>query len=105
NEGYHVVISGRTEERLAKVAEGIVFRGGDATAIAANASVEADVVSLFESAESKGVIDAVIFNAGNQAKHDFQTMSVEFFESAWRASTLSGFLVGREAARRMTPRG
>lgn len=104
-EGYHVIVSGRTEAKLAKVAEGIVAGGGDATALAANASSEGDVTSLFDAGEAKGVIDAVIFNAGNQAKHDFRTMSAEFFEAAWRASALSGFLVGREAARRMAPRG
>ena len=31
--------------------------------------------------------------------------TVEGFEDMWRASSLGGFLVGREAARRMVPRG
>jgi NAD(P)-dependent dehydrogenase (short-subunit alcohol dehydrogenase family) len=61
---------------------------------------------LFDFVEaSGGTPDLVVFNAGNNARHDFRTMPAEFFEQTWRVATFGGFLVGREAARRLAPAG
>jgi NAD(P)-dependent dehydrogenase (short-subunit alcohol dehydrogenase family) len=106
-EGYSVIVSGRTEAKLARVVRTIINDGGKAEAVVADAAIEADVVALFNRAEVGRAdgLDLVVFNAGNNAPHDFRTMSAEFFEQTWRVATLGGFLVGREAARRLTPRG
>jgi NAD(P)-dependent dehydrogenase (short-subunit alcohol dehydrogenase family) len=106
-EGYNVIVSGRTEAKLARVVRAIIDDGGKAEAVVADATIEADVVALFDRAEtgSAGGFDLVVFNAGNNARHDFRTMPVKFFEQTWRVATLGGFLVGREAARRLAPRG
>lgn len=106
-EGHNVIVSGRTEARLARVVRGIVDDGGNAEAVVADATIEADVVALFDRAEAGGTngLDLVVFNAGNNAPHDFRTMPAEFFEQTWRVAALGGFLVGREAARRLAPRG
>src|ERR1700679_3489970 len=106
-EGYNVVVSGRTEAKLARVVRSIIDNGGKAEAVVADATSEADVVALFDQAET-GSTDSLalgVFNAGNNARHDFRTMPVEFFEQTWRVATLGGFLVGREAVRRVEPRG
>jgi NAD(P)-dependent dehydrogenase (short-subunit alcohol dehydrogenase family) len=106
-EGYNVVVSGRTEAKLARVVRAIIDDGGKAEAVVADATIESDVVALFDRAEIGGAgdFDLVVFNAGNNARHDFRTMPVEFFEQTWRVATLGGFLVGREAVRRLAPRG
>jgi NAD(P)-dependent dehydrogenase (short-subunit alcohol dehydrogenase family) len=106
-EGYKVLVSGRTEAKLARVVRGIVNDGGKAEAVIADATIEAEVVALFDRAERGGAdgLDLVVFNAGNNAPHDFRTMPAQFFEQTWRVATLGGFLVGREAARRLAPRG
>jgi NAD(P)-dependent dehydrogenase (short-subunit alcohol dehydrogenase family) len=106
-EGYNVIVSGRTEAKLARVVRTIIVDGGKAEAVVADATIEADVVALFDRAEAGRAdgLDLVVFNAGNNAPHDFRTMSPEFFEQTWRVATLGGFLVGREAARRLAPRG
>jgi NAD(P)-dependent dehydrogenase (short-subunit alcohol dehydrogenase family) len=105
-EGYHVVVSGRTDERIAQVTCTIVDRGDRAEAFRADATIESDVVALFDFAEASGhTLDLVVFNAGNNARHDFRTMPAEFFEQTWRVATFGGFLVGREAARRLAPAG
>ena len=106
-EGHNVIVSGRTEARLARVVRSIVDDGGNAEAVVADATIEADVVALFDRAEAGSThgLDLVVFNAGNNAPHDFRTMPAEFFEQTWRVATLGGFLVGREAARRLAPRG
>jgi NAD(P)-dependent dehydrogenase (short-subunit alcohol dehydrogenase family) len=103
-EGHRVIVSGRTEEKIAEVASAIIDRGGNAEAFRADATVESDVVALFDFAQSSGhVVDLVVFNAGNNVRHDFRTMPAELFEQTWRVATFGGFLVGREAARRLTP--
>jgi NAD(P)-dependent dehydrogenase (short-subunit alcohol dehydrogenase family) len=106
-EGYNVIVSGRTEAKLARVVRAIVDDGGKAEAVVADATIEADVIALFDRAETGSTdgLDLVAFNAGNNAPHDFRTMPAEFFEQTWRVATLGGFLVGREAARRLAPRG
>jgi NAD(P)-dependent dehydrogenase (short-subunit alcohol dehydrogenase family) len=105
-EGHRVVVSGRTKEKLARVVGAIVDDGGKAEAFAADATIESDVAALFDFAEGSGhIVDLVVFNAGNNVRHDFRTMPAELFEQTWRIATFGGFLVGREAARRLTPLG
>lgn len=101
-EGQRVVVSGRTEAKIAQVVATIVDSGGKAEAFAADATSESDVAALFDFAQNSGhVIDLVVFNAGNNVRQDFRTMPAELFEQTWRVATLGGFLVGREAARRL----
>jgi NAD(P)-dependent dehydrogenase (short-subunit alcohol dehydrogenase family) len=104
SEGHRVIVSGRTEEKIAEVVRAITGGGGKAEAFRADATVESEVVALFDFAQSSGnVVDLVVFNAGNNVRHDFRTMPAELFEQTWRVATFGGFLVGREAARRLTP--
>jgi NAD(P)-dependent dehydrogenase (short-subunit alcohol dehydrogenase family) len=105
-EGHRVIVSGRTKEKIAQVAGAIVDSGDKAEAFAADATIESDVAALFDFAETSGhVVDLVVFNAGNNVRHDFRTMPAELFEQAWRVASFGGFLVGREAARRLAPSG
>ena len=105
-EGHRVIVSGRTEAKVAKVARAIVDRGGKAEAFTADATIESDVVPLFDFAQaSSHAVDLVVFNAGNNVRHDFRTMPADLFEQTWRVATFGGFLVGREAARRLAPAG
>lgn len=106
-EGLHVLVAGRTVERVERVAESICSGGGTATAMPTDTTREADVMRLFEAAEAiaPGDLEVVVFNAGNNQMHDFATMEASFFENAWRVACFGGFLVGREAARRMVPQG
>lgn len=106
SEGQRVIVSGRTEAKIAQVVRSIVDSGGKAQAFTADATIETDVVALFDFAQASGeLIDLVVFNAGNNVRHDFRTMPADLFEQTWRVATLGGFLVGREAARRLAPSG
>jgi len=99
-EGYAVALVARNSERLEKLAK---ESGGHA--FAADLSDEAQVVQLFESVESKlGAIGAAAFVAATRTQAPIAETSLEDFERTWRQNCLSGFLVGREAARRMLPR-
>jgi NAD(P)-dependent dehydrogenase (short-subunit alcohol dehydrogenase family) len=75
--GLHVFVAGRTQAKLDAVVEGIRADGGDASAVAADATVEADVVELFAQAAGQ----------------------------SWRICCYGGFLFGREAVRHMKSMG
>jgi NAD(P)-dependent dehydrogenase (short-subunit alcohol dehydrogenase family) len=106
-EGLHVFVAGRTPEKVEAVAGSIRQAGGRATAVAGDTTREQDVVDLFDRAarDGRGDIDLVIYNAGNAAMGQLHDMEARFFEDVWRVGCFGGFLVGREAVRRMLPRG
>lgn len=106
-EGLHVLAAGRTRERLEALAARIRGGGGAATAVPTDTTQEADVVRLFEAADAlaPGRLALVVSNSGNNRIADFRTMEASFFEEVWRVACLGGFLVGREAAKRMAAQG
>ena len=108
-EGHHVFVAGRTPEKIERVVASIAAAGGGAEAVATDATKEGEVVRLFDrafapSAERDGV-DLVVFNAGNNRRMDFREVPAALFEEFWRVGCFAGFLVGREAARRLVPLG
>lgn len=107
--GYHVLVAGRTAAKVAQVAKSIDAAGGAAEAFAMDATSEADVIRLFDRAMAPGdgrdPVDLVAFNAGVNQKIDWRELTAETFEEFWRIGCFGGFLVGREAARRLVPQG
>jgi len=101
----HVVVAGRTPEKIEAVAEAIRADGGAATAVTTDATAESEVVELFRKAEAIGPTDLAIYNAGNNMPGNLLEMEADFFERCWRVGCFGGFLFGREAARVMAPRG
>ena len=105
----HVLIAGRTPRKVEKVATSIVAAGGSAEAVTMDATNEADVVKLFDramaTANSREAPELIVYNAGGNQKVDFRELSAELFEQFWRVGCFGGFLVGREAARRLVPLG
>lgn len=108
-EGHHVLVAGRTPDRIEQVAAAIRAAGGSAEAVSTDTTSEADVVSLFDRAMAPGAgrepADLVVFNAGNNQVIDFRSLTAAQFEDFWRVGCFGGFLVGREAARRLAPLG
>ena len=102
-EGLHVFAAARTKAALAALAADIAASGGRATPVLADATKEADVVALFEEAGSD--LDLAIYNAGNNTPGRIAEMEADYFERSWRVVCFGGFLFGREAVRRMLPRG
>jgi NAD(P)-dependent dehydrogenase (short-subunit alcohol dehydrogenase family) len=108
-EGHHVLVAGRTAGKIEQVVATIRSQGGSAEPIMVDVTREADVVRAFDRAFSPGPglepANLVVYNAGNNRKLDFRELSAELFEDFWRVGCLGGFLVGREAARRLVPLG
>ena len=102
-----MLVAGRTQARLDSVVETIRRAGGVATAVETDTTREDHVIRLFDTAEHTlgAVPEVVAYNAGNNRFADFRTTEVKLFEDMWRVGCLGGFLVGREAARRMVPVG
>jgi NAD(P)-dependent dehydrogenase (short-subunit alcohol dehydrogenase family) len=109
SEGLHVLIAGRTPGKLEQVVTSILAAGGSAETVPMDATNEADVVKLFDRAMAPGgareAAELVVYNAGGNQRVDFRELSAELFERFWRVGCFGGFLVGREAARRLVPLG
>jgi NAD(P)-dependent dehydrogenase (short-subunit alcohol dehydrogenase family) len=62
------------------------------------------VAEAFEQvAGAAGAPELVVYNAGNNRLRPLLEMDDAFFEELWRLCCFGGFVVGREAARRMLP--
>ena len=108
-EGHHVLVAGRTPAKIELVVGTIVAAGGSAEPVVTDATNEGDVARLFDRAIAPGEglqpTDLVVFNAGNNRRIDFREITAKAFEDFWRVGCFAGFLVGREAARRLVPLG
>ena len=103
--GMPVAVSTRTQRTVAAIASGINGAGGTAKAYAADATDEDAVIDLFDRVESDlGQIDVVVYNAGAFTRSPVIETSAEAFMDCWKVGCFGGFLVAREAARRMLPR-
>ncbi len=105
-EGLHTFVAGRTEERLEAVVKELEAAGGKATAVVTDTTLPDQVTQLLDRAiDEGGSLDLVAYNAGNNRFNPLLDMTDDFFEDLWRLCCFGGFLVGREAARRMVPQG
>ena len=105
SEGFHVVVAGRTAEKLERVVTEICTTGGSAQAIIGDGSNESDAARFVASAEEHGPLELVLHNAGSNRGDAFLYLETSDFKALWREHCLGGFLTGRESARRMVPRG
>jgi NAD(P)-dependent dehydrogenase (short-subunit alcohol dehydrogenase family) len=108
-EGLHVVAAGRTAAKLEALADEIRGLGGTLTPVVADTTRADQVARVFDAAKHPGAKRAgpeiVAYNAGNNRMRPLLEMDDAFFEETWRVCCFGGFLVGREAARRMLPAG
>jgi NAD(P)-dependent dehydrogenase (short-subunit alcohol dehydrogenase family) len=87
--GLDVVLSSRTQQGIGKC----------------DLREESEVVALFDRLEARGPVEVAVFNAGANFRASILDTPAEMFEKVWRLGCYAGFLFGREAARRMVPRG
>lgn len=95
--GMQVVASGRTQDKIDAVVESIKAAGGIAEAVLVDATDESAVNALFADVAGRTTIDAVIYNAGNNAIIPFVDLDAETFETFWRICCLGGFLAAKAA--------
>jgi NAD(P)-dependent dehydrogenase (short-subunit alcohol dehydrogenase family) len=105
-EGYVAVCTRRTADALAPLVERIRAEGGEAHGFGSDARSEQEVVDLFARIERDiAPLGAVVFNIGANVNFPIRDTTERVYRKVWEMAALSGFLVGREAARAMVPRG
>jgi len=102
-EGHTVALTGRTGERVEKVAREIVEGGGKALALPGDVSQEADVVAIADKVTKVGPLEVAVFNAATAVRAPSLEITTADFESTLRTATIGGFVFGREAVRRLLP--
>ena len=104
--GYHVCIARRGAEKLEPLRREIESAGGAVTAVGVDARKEDEVIALFDSIErDHGPIEVAVHNIGANVWFPIRETTVRKYTKVWEMACLSGFLVAREAARRMGTRG
>jgi len=104
--GYQTVLVARSADRLARIAADIEAGGGRGIAYVADLREESAVGKLFDDVEAEiGPIGVAVSNTGANYRASILATPADMFEKVWRLGCYAGFLVGREAARHMAPRG
>lgn len=104
--GYQTVLVARSADRLARIAADIEAGGGRGIAYVADLREESAVGKLFDDVEAEvGPIGVAVSNTGANYRASILDTPADMFEKVWRLGCYAGFLVGREAARHMAPRG
>ncbi|MFY9514450.1 MAG: SDR family NAD(P)-dependent oxidoreductase, partial [Rubrivivax sp.] len=104
--GYTACVTRRSADKLQPLLERIRADGGTAHGFASDARVEGEVQQLFARIEAEiAPIEVVVFNIGANVRFGIADTTERVYRKVWEMAALAGFLVGREAARVMLPRG
>jgi gluconate 5-dehydrogenase len=104
--GARVVLNGVDAGRLEQAAAEMRAAGFDVLTAAFDVTDEAAVVAAFRRFDAEGVaIDILLNNAGIQFRKPMLELETADWQRVLDTNLTSAFIVGREAARRMVPRG
>jgi NAD(P)-dependent dehydrogenase (short-subunit alcohol dehydrogenase family) len=105
-EGYAACVTRREKEKLSALVAEIEAAGGSAHAFGSDARKEEAMIALFDEIERDiGEVEVAIFNIGANVNFPIADTTARVYTKVWEMAAFAGFLMGREAARRMTPRG
>jgi len=105
-EGFTVCAARRNGEKLKPLCREIEDNGGKAHGFTLDARKEDQVISLFEKIENDiGPIEVTVFNIGANIMFGILETTSRKYYKVWEMGAFAGFLTGREAARKMVPRG
>jgi NAD(P)-dependent dehydrogenase (short-subunit alcohol dehydrogenase family) len=104
--GFAVCVAARSQDKVDAATAELREAGATALGIVTDATDEAAVVDLVAKTEDElGPLGVAIYNAGGFAFKSILDLTEDDMVDSWRKSCLGGFFLGREAARRMVPRG
>ena len=106
-EGYTACITRRPRhaDKLEELAQSIRDEGGKARAYPSDARDEQAVIQLIETVEKEiGPLEIAVYNPGANVRFPITETTERVFRKVWEMACYAGFLMGREAARRMEPR-
>jgi NAD(P)-dependent dehydrogenase (short-subunit alcohol dehydrogenase family) len=105
-EGYVACVTRRHADKLAPLVTTIESAGGKARAFGSDARKEDEMVALVDTIENEvGPIEVAVYNIGANVNFPIRETTARVFFKVWEMACFGGFLMGREAAKRMVPRG
>ena len=105
-EGYVACVTRRSADKLAPLVERIRAQGGQAHAFGSDARKEEEMVELVERIERDiAPIEVAVFNIGANVRFGITETTSRVYFKVWEMACFGGFLMGREVARKMLPRG
>jgi NAD(P)-dependent dehydrogenase (short-subunit alcohol dehydrogenase family) len=105
-EGYIACVTRRDEAKLQPLLEQIRAEGGQAHGFGSDARKEDAMIALVNHIEKDiAPIEVAIFNIGANVRFNITETTARVYFKVWEMACFAGFLMGREAARVMLPRG
>jgi len=105
-EGYVACVTRRHVDKLGPLVAAIEQEGGKARAFGSDARKEEEMVALIDTVERKvGEIEVAVYNIGANVRFPIRETTSRVFFKVWEMACFGGFLMGREVAKRMVPRG
>jgi gluconate 5-dehydrogenase len=104
--GAYIVLNGVNRDRLLEVSSKMREEGTSVRESCFDVTDEASVIAAFEAFDREGVaIDILVNNAGIQLRKPLVELSTGEWQKVIDTNLTSAFIVGRQAAKRMIPRG
>lgn len=104
--GARVILNGVDAARLKGAASDMRAAGHEVLTAAFDVTDEAAIIAAFEDFDGQGVaVDILVNNAGIQFRKPMLDLATADWRRVIEANLTSAFVIGREAARRMAPRG
>jgi NAD(P)-dependent dehydrogenase (short-subunit alcohol dehydrogenase family) len=105
-DGYIACVTRRTADKLEPLVADIKAAGGEAHGFGSDARKEEAMVSLVEQIERDiAPIEVAVFNIGANVRFGITETTGRVYFKVWEMACFGGFLMGREAAKVMLPRG
>ena len=105
-EGFIACVTRRTADKLQPLVNRIQADGGQARGFGSDARDETQMADLVTTIERDvGPIEVAVFNIGANVRFGVTETTERVYRKVWEMGALAGFLMGREVARVMVPRG
>jgi NAD(P)-dependent dehydrogenase (short-subunit alcohol dehydrogenase family) len=105
-EGFTACVVRRNGDKLAPLVDAIRAEGGDAVPFGADARKEEQMMELVQRIErEQGAIEVAVFNIGANVRFPIRETTSRVYFKVWEMACFAGFLMGREVAKVMVPRG
>ena len=105
-EGFTACVTRRNADKLAPLVARIESEGGKARAFGSDARKEEQMVALIDTIEREvGAIEVAAFNIGANVRFPIRETTARVYFKVWEMACFAGFLMGREVAKAMVPRG
>jgi len=105
-EGLVACVTRRSADALEPLVAQIRADGGEAHGFGSDARKEADVETLVAHIEREiAPIEVAVFNIGANVRFSATETTERVYRKVWEMGALAGFLMGREVAKAMLPRG